>query len=375
MSESDNKICDWNRVYIPDACKGVEIVVGIDEAGRGPVVGPLVYCAAFWPKSLHDEICKMGFNDSKQLKESDREKMFEEIKSHSAIGWVIEELTAEFISENMLKPIPKSLNAISYDGVINMLSTIRDGGVNTNNTVLDPDQAPIVNHVYVDTVGDPETYKQRLTSAFGDDFANFTIEKKADATYKVVGAASIIAKVTRDSVIKQWIYKEMQLNNSLDKSFGSGYPGDENCVNWLQKANKNSGVFGFPSIVRFSWSTVGEYLNIAAKTTSYSSWGSKSSSNGSSSSSSSSGGSSNNKNKFEDENKQNSSSDKCNDSNKKIKTCHTPVVRWECDEEDNGSNITDFFGAKNQPQYDRRSKYYTRFKMKHLESSDFDGLR
>ena len=310
MSESDNKICDWNRVYIPDACKGVEIVVGIDEAGRGPVVGPLVYCAAFWPKSLHDEICKMGFNDSKQLKESDREKMFEEIRSHSAIGWVIEELTAEFISENMLKPIPKSLNAISYDGVINMLSTIRDGGVNTNNTVLDPDQAPIVNHVYVDTVGDPETYKQRLTSAFGDDFANFTIEKKADATYKVVGAASIIAKVTRDNVIKQWIYKEMQLNNSLDKSFGSGYPGDENCANWIQRAYHP--VFGFPSIVRFSWGTAREYMT---------------------------------------------KNDAIN-------------LEWECDEEDSqsGALMTMFTSANEKTGTKRkRTGYYSKLKMKHLD--------
>ncbi len=363
MTNFDNKICDWNRVYIPDACKGVEIVVGIDEAGRGPVVGPLVYCAAFWPKSLHEEICKMGFNDSKQLKESDREKMFEEIKSHPAIGWVIEELTAEFISENMLKPIPKSLNAISYDGVINMLSTIRDGGINTNSIALDPDQAPIVNDVYVDTVGDPETYKHRLTSAFGDDFANFTIEKKADATYKVVGAASIIAKVTRDTVIKEWTYPETILNNCLDKSFGSGYPGDENCVKWLQKANKESGVFGFPSIVRFSWSTTGEYLNVGMKaTTTYSNWGSKS--NGI-----------NVNGKSEDQNKKNRSDNSSDSHNKKIKTSHTPVVRWDCEEEDNGSSITDFFGSKNKPQCDRRSKYYTRFKMKHLESSDFDGLR
>lgn len=55
---------------------------------------------------------------------------------------------------------------------------------------------PIVTDIYVDTVGDPEYYKSRLTSALGKDFGRFTIEKKADATYKVVSAASIIAKVT-----------------------------------------------------------------------------------------------------------------------------------------------------------------------------------
>ncbi len=39
--------------------------------------------------------------------------------------------------------------------------------------------------IFVDTVGDPETYKARLVRSLGDEFGNFTIEKKADATYKV----------------------------------------------------------------------------------------------------------------------------------------------------------------------------------------------
>jgi ribonuclease H2 subunit A len=83
---------------------------------------------------------------------------------------------------------------------------------------------------FLDTVGDPETYKSRLTRALGDDFGRFTIEKKADALYKVVSAASIIAKVTRDTLLKSWTWAEPTV--TLDKSFGSGYPGDENCVKW-----------------------------------------------------------------------------------------------------------------------------------------------
>jgi len=93
------RICDWPRVKVPEACIGADIVIGIDEAGRGPVLGPLVYCAAFWPVSEHENICKMGFDDSKQLKESDRDRMFKDICNHPSIGWVIEEITAENISE------------------------------------------------------------------------------------------------------------------------------------------------------------------------------------------------------------------------------------------------------------------------------------
>ena len=79
--------------------RGVDIVIGIDEAGRGPVLGSLVYCAAFWPASEHDTISKLGFDDSKQLKEGERDRFFDKIRSHPSIGWVIEELTAEFISQ------------------------------------------------------------------------------------------------------------------------------------------------------------------------------------------------------------------------------------------------------------------------------------
>jgi ribonuclease HII len=82
----------WSYTNFPDACKGVDIVVGIDEAGRGPVLGTLfillhinsffytsyilgslIYCAAFWPASEHEAISKLGFDDSKALKEHERE--------------------------------------------------------------------------------------------------------------------------------------------------------------------------------------------------------------------------------------------------------------------------------------------------------------
>ena len=86
MIESKERICEWPRYRFPQACMGEEIVIGIDEAGRGPVLGPLVYCAAFWPVSAHEEICALGFDDSKQLKESDRDRMFKDIRNHPKIG-------------------------------------------------------------------------------------------------------------------------------------------------------------------------------------------------------------------------------------------------------------------------------------------------
>jgi ribonuclease H2 subunit A len=111
-------------------------------------------------------------------------------------------------------------------------------------------------------VGDPEHYKQTLIRALGGeaDFGGFTIEKKADATYKVVSAASIIAKVTRDALLRAWVSdhrgtsalssnsnSSSEINagtkrpidaegqaeaEGADLAFGSGYPGDPKCVEW-----------------------------------------------------------------------------------------------------------------------------------------------
>lgn len=295
--------CNWPRVHIPDACRGVEVVVGIDEAGRGPVLGSLVYTAAFWPADENEAISKLGFDDSKQLKEGERDRLFERIKKHGSIGWVIEELTAETISKEMLRAQSQSLNSISYDAVIRALETIRDAG----------DNPPVVKDVYVDTVGDPEFYKSRLTRALGEDFANFTIEKKADATYKVVSAASIIAKVTRDTLLKEWTWTEPTV--TLDNAFGSGYPGDENCVAWMTKAL--TPVFGYPNLVRFSWATVREALT-------------------------------------------------------KASACE---IKWECDEEDDGTTpgITSFFNAVGEKR-PKRTPYFTQKKMKHIIPSELNQV-
>lgn len=125
----------------------------------------------------------------------------------------------------MLRPSPISLNALSYDAVIRALKKI----------VSSPVNPPQITTVYVDTVGDPGYYESRLISALGKDFATFVIEKKADAKYKTVSAASIIAKVTRDTALQNWHWPERGIQ--LDKEFGSGYPSDEVCVEWYGELN------------------------------------------------------------------------------------------------------------------------------------------
>lgn len=91
----------------------------------------------------------------------------------------------------MLRSSPVSLNAISYDAVVRALRHIAYPKV----TGAGFEISPKITTVFVDTVGDPDYYKSRLVKELGQDFAEFVIEKKADAKFKTVSAASIIAKV------------------------------------------------------------------------------------------------------------------------------------------------------------------------------------
>lgn len=72
------------------------------------------------------------------------------------------------------------------------------------------------------------------------------------------GTACLPCQVTRDRIIEKWRWSEPNLDFSEDRSFGSGYPGDERCKKWLE-TNIDS-VFGFPDICRFSWGTTKELL-------------------------------------------------------------------------------------------------------------------
>lgn len=111
----------------------------------------------------------------------------------------------------------------------------------------------LLTEVYVDTVGDPEKYRIKLSERFPS--IKFVVAKKADSLYPVVSGASIVAKVTRDRALRDWVLDETAEN--MTRNFGSGYPGDPETKSWLEKHQHS--VFGFPSLVRFSWGTCTSY--------------------------------------------------------------------------------------------------------------------
>lgn len=214
------------------------VVLGVDEAGRGPVLGPMVYAVAYCNRAYQDSVIKHhGFDDSKKLTDSSRRKLFRMIYTGQldGIGYATTSITPAEISAGMLRFPPEkvyNLNDQAHDVTIALVDRVLNAGVK-------------LDHVYVDTVGPPISYQDKLERRFPN--CKFTVAKKADSLYPIVSVASIVAKVTRDT----WL--EL-LKDHPDQVLGSGYPSDQKTLTWL-KENMTPLLGWDPALVRFSWRT------------------------------------------------------------------------------------------------------------------------
>ncbi|XP_049644389.1 ribonuclease H2 subunit A [Suncus etruscus] len=232
---------------VPAVCRHEPCVLGIDEAGRGPVLGPMVYAICYCPVSRLADLEALKVADSKTLSESERERLFANMEEdRDFVGWALDVLSPNLISTSMLGRVKYNLNSLSHDTAAGLVQFALDQGVN-------------VTQVFVDTVGPPESYQKRLQQCFPG--IEVTVAAKADALYPAVSAASICAKVARDRAVKSWRFVEEL--EELDSEYGSGYPNDPKTKAWLRK--HVDPVFGFPQFVRFSWSTAQSLLEKEAQ--------------------------------------------------------------------------------------------------------------
>ncbi|KVI09606.1 Ribonuclease H2, subunit A [Cynara cardunculus var. scolymus] len=183
-------------------------IMGIDEAGRGPVLGPMVYGCLYCPLSYKKTLSTLEFADSKTLKEEKREELFGSLKSDETIGWAVDVIDPRELSAKMLQKNKINLNEISHESAMGLVKRVLDVGY-------------LLTEVYVDTVGDPDKYRIKLSERFPS--IQFVVAKKADSLYPVVSGASIVAKVTRDRALQNWNFDETAEN--MHRNFGSGYPG------------------------------------------------------------------------------------------------------------------------------------------------------
>lgn len=197
---------------------------GIDEAGRGPVIGPLVIAAVVVDEKNLSKLEALGVKDSKKLTPERRKKLFNEIIA-LLDDYVIIELGPEQIDGR-----DGTMNEFEVENFIKALNSLK----------VKPDI------VYIDAA---DVKEERFGEIIGRRL-NFSpkviAEHKADAKYLPVSAASILAKVTRDSAIEK--LKEQY------GEIGSGYPSDPRTRKFLEDYYKEHGEF--PPIVRRSWKTL-----------------------------------------------------------------------------------------------------------------------
>jgi len=198
------------------------LIFGTDEAGRGPVIGPLVMVGlAIEEKDLH-KIEELKVKDSKLLTSKQREHLYDRILN------VVKDKVILIISP---KEIDEALQSDSLN--LNWLEAIKTAEMINK---LKPDKAlldcPSPNI---------KAYTSYVRNHLEDKTIEIVAEHKADVKYPLVAAASIIAKVTRDREIEE-IKKEIGID------FGPGYPSNPITQQFL-KENYNN----YPHIFRKTW--------------------------------------------------------------------------------------------------------------------------
>ena len=202
-------------------------VLGIDEAGRGPVIGPLIVAGVVIPDEKVQILERMGIKDSKKLSPTRRKVLARKLKNMFEYETV--EITARDIDNLRAREV--NLNEIEKIAMLKIIAK------------LDTDC------IIIDSVDvKPKRLEKEIKSIVGD--VKVVSEHKADDKYIQVAAASIIAKNERDMVIEQ-LKKEYRKIGEV----GSGYPSDPKTKKFLENFTYDE----MPEIVRKSWKTVQNY--------------------------------------------------------------------------------------------------------------------
>lgn len=172
-----------NMLQIEDKLysEGYNLVCGVDEAGRGPLCGPVVAAAVILPKDVYIE----GVNDSKKLTEAKREKLYEEImKNALAVGVGISEVE-----------VIESVNILNATKIA-MKQAIDNLSIRPDYVLIDGNQM-----INIDIKGETVV--------------------SGDAKSESIAAASIIAKVTRDRMLYEFDEKYPEYGFCKNKGYGT----------------------------------------------------------------------------------------------------------------------------------------------------------
>jgi len=205
------------------------LILGIDEAGRGPVLGPLVICGVLINEKNEYKLLRLKVKDSKLLTKKRREYLFDKIKK---------------ISEHKIITIEPYEIDDAVDGNnslnLNWLEARKSAEIINE---LKPDVA------YLDCPSNNiNAYTNYVKNLLNNKDTKIISEHKADLKYVIVGAASILAKVTRDREIEK-------MEKAMKKKIGSGYPSDPATQEFLKKNHDKK-----LGIIRKSWASYKELI-------------------------------------------------------------------------------------------------------------------
>lgn len=199
-------------------------IAGIDEAGRGPVIGPLVIAGIVIEPTQEDALIEWGVRDSKQLTPRRREALEHRIHQLANQVEILEISAKEIDTQRQQK---RSLNILEAQWMAQVLNKL-------NWDIAYVDASDVNAERYGRQISAQLKTKNKVVS-----------EHKADSAYPVVAAASVLAKVRRDQRI-------VELHQSYG-NFGSGYPNDPKTRQFLSDWIKTHSTF--PDIVRKTWET------------------------------------------------------------------------------------------------------------------------
>ena len=203
------------------------LIAGVDEAGRGPVIGPLVIAGVSIDENDLPKLVNLGVKDSKLLSPQRRETLAVQIKKLALKCHIVLLSPAEIDRVVERRRKLYKLNRLEAQAMAKVI------------TVLKPDV------VYVDASDIlPDRFREHIAENLSFS-PKIICEHKADVNYPIVSAASIIAKVERDRVISQLKKKHGNI--------GCGYPSDSNTIKFLEVWIRKFG--SYPDFVRKSWKT------------------------------------------------------------------------------------------------------------------------
>ena len=199
------------------------LICGIDEAGRGPLIGPMVMAGVVIDEADESKFRSMGVKDSKLLTPIQREDLFEGVKNISK-KYKILIIGPQEIDDAVNGKDGLNLNWLEAVNSAKILNEL-----NPEKAIIDSPSPNI------------EKYTEYIRKKVNSKSMKLVLEHKADLNYPVVSAASILAKVTRDEEIEK-------IKKKIGIDFGSGYMSDPRTSEFLRKYHSK-----FPEIFRKSW--------------------------------------------------------------------------------------------------------------------------